>query len=204
MFNSHEIKGALAPVQDYLVLRPILEDEKVGGLFRPDNARAYGRCPVVAAGPKCELKKGDVVYIQRFVEGELKFTLNGETVYAIRERHVNVAINEKGPLKLRAVGNRILVRRLADQKGLEKRGRIWIPEKASEKTQRCEVLSVGGGMDKGEIKPFEVKVGTVVLIARYAGTEVRYGDEEYTIINENDVVGTLVVDMPKVKRKAAA
>ena len=86
MFNSHEITGEIAPVQDYLVLRPIREDEKVGDLYLPDNARKYGCCPVVAVGPKCELRAGDTVYIQRFVEGELKFNLNGKTVYAIRER----------------------------------------------------------------------------------------------------------------------
>lgn len=192
MFHSHEIKGRITPVQDYLILRPIKEDEVQEGIHIPDNARNYGLCPVVAAGPKCQLKAGDVVYIQKFVEGELQFTFNGDRVYCIRERHVNVAIAPKGAkCPLRAVGNRVLIKRLGDLKTEEKRGLLFIPQTASEKTQRCKVLSLGSGLDRGNTSPFEIKVGTIVLIAKYGGTELKYNKEEYTIINENDVIGTL-------------
>lgn len=197
MFHSHRITGPFIPVQDYLVLRPIREEEMVGGILLPDSARNYGLCPVVAAGPKCELKAGDTVYIQKFVEGELKFHLNDDLVYAIRERHVNVAMNPEGSaVPIRAVGNRILVRRLVVDEE-EQRDGIWIPKTASEVTQRCEILSLGSGLEKGKVTEFEVKIGTIVLIAKYAGTEVRVGDEEFTIINEGDVVGTL--DEPKAE-----
>lgn len=191
MFHSHQIKGRIVPVQDYLILRPVREKEIRKGILLPDNVENYGHCPVVAAGPKCQLKKGDTVYIQKFVEGELKFELNGKTVYAIRERHVNVAINPKGPVKLRAVGDKILVKREADATVEEIRKGIVIPSVAQEKTQRCKVLSLGSGILNGVEKHFEVRVGTTVLIAKYGGTEVTYGDKSYTIINENDVIGTL-------------
>lgn len=195
MFHSHELKGPIVPVQDYLILRPIRQDEIVKGILIPDGMQNYGMCPVVAAGPKCQLKKGDIVYIQKFVEGEFKFTLDDVLVYAIRERHVNVAINKKGPVKLKAVGNRILVRRIEEKE--ERRGLIFIPQMASEKTQRCEILSLGNGMDKGVPIPFEVTVGSTVLIAKYAGSDVRIDDDHYTIINENDIVATL----PAAKKK---
>lgn len=191
MFHSHLIDGKITPVQDYLILRPIREEEKIGELFLPDSARHYGLCPVVAAGPKCELKDGDTVYIQKFVEGELKFLLNDELVYAIRERHINVAMNPEGSvIPIRAIGTRILVRRVKEEKE-EMRGGIYIPKSATEVTQRCDVLSVGSGMDRGKVTEFEVKPGSRVLISKYAGTEVRVGKEEFTIINEGDVVGTL-------------
>ena len=125
-------------------------------------------------------------------------------MYAISERHVNVVINKDGPVKLRAVGNRVLVRRVHEEQ--QQRKGIWIPENASEKTQRVDVLSVGSGYDRGKTTPFEIKVGTRVLIAKYAGTEVKVDDEEYTIINEGDVVGTIdeKVDKPKRKPKKSA
>ena len=128
-------------------------------------------------------------------------------MYCIRERHVNVAIAPKGAkCPLRAVGNRVLIKRLGDLKTEEKRGLLFIPQTASEKTQRCKVLSLGSGLDRGNTSPFEIKVGTIVLIAKYGGTELKYNKEEYTIINENDVIGTLdeTVKHPKKERSGPA
>ena len=74
----------------------------------PESPHDYGRCEVVAVGPgvrpcpggvfygpliPCDLKPGQHVYIQKFVEGEFKFELNGQKVYLIRERHLNVTID---------------------------------------------------------------------------------------------------------------
>ena len=93
MFHALQIKGKFRPLQDWLVLKPIKEPAKTaGGIVLPENARSYGRCPVVAAGPDCELKPGDTVFIQKFVEGEFRFNLNGNDVYCIRERHCNCVV----------------------------------------------------------------------------------------------------------------
>lgn len=95
MFQALQIKGTIKPLQDWVVLRPVKEKEKVrGGILLPQNVRDYGRCPVVAVGPRCDLKVGDVVFIQKFVEGEVKFELNGEMVYMSRERHLNCTIED--------------------------------------------------------------------------------------------------------------
>lgn len=95
MFQSHNITGKFRPLQDWVILKPVREKQK-GAIHLPDNmvTAEYGRCPVVAVGPRCQLKVGEVVFIQKFVEGEFKFELNGEMVYAIRERHINVTIEE--------------------------------------------------------------------------------------------------------------
>lgn len=106
MHHSLKVTGQFKPLQDWVILRPIKEDESRGGILLPDSAREYGRCEVMAVGPgfrsyangvygplfPCELKVGQFVFIQKFVEGELKFELNGHPVYAIRERHINCAI----------------------------------------------------------------------------------------------------------------
>jgi|SRR5882672_469786 len=96
MFQSLQIKGTIRPLQDWVVLEVIKEPAKTkGGILLPENAREYGRCPVVAVGPRCDLKVGDVVYIQKFVEGEVKFELNGKSVYMSREKHLNLTIEEE-------------------------------------------------------------------------------------------------------------
>src|SRR5438105_3920058 len=67
---------------------------------------------------------------------------------------------------------------------------IVLPDTAKEKPQEGTVLAAGPGRldDKGaRVKP-EVKVGDVVLYARYAGTEVKIEGEELLILKESDVL----------------
>ncbi len=109
MFHAHEIKGEFRPLQDWVILAPEKEDPKTrerGGIVLPERVEDYRRCRVVAVGPgfrsyangtygplfPSELKPGEFVFLQKFVEGELRFVLNGETVFGIRERHLNVKI----------------------------------------------------------------------------------------------------------------
>lgn len=105
MFHSLQIKGTFRPLQDWVILKPIAEPvRKRGGIVLPDNVKDYGRCEVMAVGPgtrgpygdlkATELKPGQFVYLQKFVDGECSFVLNGERVFAMRERHANCTIED--------------------------------------------------------------------------------------------------------------
>ena len=60
---------------------------------------------------------------------------------------------------------------------------------AKEKPQVAEVLAVGpGGVVDGQEVKMELKVGDKVLISKYAGTEIKLDDEEYTILRQSDVL----------------
>jgi chaperonin GroES len=39
--------------------------------------------------------------------------------------------------------------------------------------------------------PLEVKAGDRVLFGKYAGSEVKIGDEEYLIMREDDILGII-------------
>jgi chaperonin GroES len=67
---------------------------------------------------------------------------------------------------------------------------IILPETAKEKPQEGEVLAVGPGRfdDKNQRVPLDVKVGNVVLFAKYAGTEIKIKDEKLLILKESDVL----------------
>ena len=72
-------------------------------------------------------------------------------------------------------------------------GGIFIPDSAKEKPQKGEVIAVGEGKtnDKGEKEPMEVKVGDVVLFAKYSGTDVKVDDVEYKIISIKDALAVI-------------
>jgi len=46
-------------------------------------------------------------------------------------------------------------------------------------------------LDDGKRSTFSIKVGERVLFSAYAGTEVKYGGEEYLIMREEDILGII-------------
>ncbi|GIX07061.1 MAG: 10 kDa chaperonin [Candidatus Poribacteria bacterium] len=88
--------------------------------------------------------------------------------------------------------DRVLVKRIEEEE--QKIGGIVIPDTAKEKPQQGEVIAVGEGrvLDNGERQKPDVQVGDKVLFGKYAGTEVKYGDEEYLILREEDILAKIV------------
>ncbi|WNV06841.1 co-chaperone GroES [Candidatus Methylospira mobilis] len=94
-------------------------------------------------------------------------------------------------MKLRPLGDRLLLKRLEDEQTTP--GGIVIPDAAKEKPSRGEVIAVGEGkaLDNGQIRPLTVKVGERVLFGKYAGTEIKHEGSEYLIVREDDVIAVL-------------
>ena len=52
-----------------------------------------------------------------------------------------------------------------------------------------EVVAVGpGGVVDGKEVTMQVKVGDKVIYSKYAGTDVKLGDDEYIVVKQNDIV----------------
>jgi chaperonin GroES len=92
-------------------------------------------------------------------------------------------------LKIRPVGDRILVQ-FAEEKE-QVRGGVIIPDSAKEKPQEATVMALGRGATSkdGTTIAFEVKVGDLVLIGKYAGAEVKLDGSKYTLVREDDILG---------------
>lgn len=56
---------------------------------------------------------------------------------------------------------------------------------AKEKPQEAEVVAVGPGT--ADVK-MQVKVGDNVIFAKYAGTEVKLGNDEYIVLKQADIL----------------
>jgi chaperonin GroES len=95
---------------------------------------------------------------------------------------------EQTKVRLRPLGNRILVRRLEAEEKLK--GGIVLPDTAKKKQERAEVIAVGTGKkDKsGHAVAIPVKVGDVVMMDKYSGQEVTVDDEEYVIVRSDDLI----------------
>ena len=90
-------------------------------------------------------------------------------------------------MKIKPLGERVLLKRIEEDEQI--RGGIIIPDSAKEKSQEAEVIAVGTG--KADDKPFFVKKGDRVLMPQYAGTAVKLDGVEYTIIEEDNLLGVV-------------
>lgn len=69
------------------------------------------------------------------------------------------------------------------------KGGIILTGAAKEKPQFAEVVAVGpGGVVDGKEVEMYVKVGDKVITAKYAGTDVKLDDNEYTIVKQSDIL----------------
>jgi len=90
-------------------------------------------------------------------------------------------------MKIKPLGDRVVIKML-EMEETTKSG-IVLPGTAKEKPQVAEVVAVGpGGLVEGKEVKMEVKVGDKVLISKYAGTEVKLDNEEYTILRQSDIL----------------
>lgn len=90
-------------------------------------------------------------------------------------------------MRIKPLGDRVVIKMLEVEE-TTKSG-IVLPGTAKEKPQIAEVVAVGpGGTVDGKEVKMEVKVGDKVLISKYAGTEVKLDNEEYTILRQSDIL----------------
>ncbi|MEJ7654973.1 MAG: co-chaperone GroES [Chloroflexia bacterium] len=92
---------------------------------------------------------------------------------------------------IRPLGDRIVVR--PQEREEQTKSGIFLPDTAKEKPQTGVVLSVGAGkvLDTGERQAMEVEEGSIVLFAKYAGTEFELDGEDVLILRESDVLGII-------------
>ena len=70
---------------------------------------------------------------------------------------------------------------------------IVLTESAAEKPQVAEVIAVGpGGVVDGNEILMTVEVGDKVIIGKYAGTEVKLGDDKCVIVRQSDILAKVL------------
>src|SRR3981081_1988453 len=92
-------------------------------------------------------------------------------------------------MKVRPLHDRVLIKRVEEQETV--RGGIIIPDSAKEKSQEGEVVAVGAGkmLEKGAVRPLEVKPGDRILFGKYSGTEIKIETQDYLILREDEIIG---------------
>ncbi len=91
-------------------------------------------------------------------------------------------------VKLEPLADQLVVKPI-EQEEVTKGG-IFLPDTAKEKPQEGKVLAVGPGRlsEDGKRIAMDVKVGDIVIYAKYGGTDIKEDDEELIILRESDIL----------------
>ena len=89
---------------------------------------------------------------------------------------------------LKPLADRVVVKPIEGER--VSKGGIVLPDTAKEKPQEGKVIAVGEGRlsEEGKRLPMDVKVGDIVIYAKYGGTEIKIEDEEFMILRESDIL----------------
>lgn len=90
-------------------------------------------------------------------------------------------------MTIKPLGDRVVIKMIEMEETT--RSGIVLPGTAKEKPQVAEIVAVGpGGNIEGKEIIMQVKVGDRVLISKYAGTEIKMNNIEYTILKQSDIL----------------
>ena len=91
-------------------------------------------------------------------------------------------------VQLKPLADRLIVKPM-EKEEVTKSG-IVLPDTVKEKPQEGKVLAVGPGRlsEDGKRIAMDVKVGDVVIFAKYGGAEIKVDDEELIILRESDIL----------------
>ncbi len=92
---------------------------------------------------------------------------------------------------LKPLYDRVVIKRTEEEKMSS--GGIVIPDSATEKPIKGEVIAVGEGkaLDNGSVRAPKVKVGDQVLFGKYSGTEVKLDGTDYLVVKEDDIFAVI-------------
>ena len=91
-------------------------------------------------------------------------------------------------MKIRPLHDRVVIKRMEEERTSP--GGIVIPDSATEKPVKGEVIAVGNGKiaDNGEVRALDVKAGDHVLFGKYSGTEVKVDGDDVLVMREDDIM----------------
>ena len=97
-------------------------------------------------------------------------------------------------LNIKPLGDRVVVEPIEKDVETFAGGQLVLPDTAKEKPQQGKIVALGPGRldDDGKRVPMDVKVGDVVVYAKYSGTTFKTeGGDEVLFIKESDILAIL-------------
>ena len=93
-------------------------------------------------------------------------------------------------MSLKPLGDKVVIK--VKEEEVTTSSGIVLPGSAQEKPQQGTIVAVGfGEVVNGKKVPLDVKKGDEVIYSKYAGSEVKVGEEEFLILKQSDILAII-------------
>ena len=91
-------------------------------------------------------------------------------------------------VKLQPLADRVVVKPTETEE--KTKSGIYLPDSARERPQEGTIIAVGPGRlsEDGKRIALDIKVGDIVVYAKYGGTEIKVDEDELVILRESDIL----------------
>ncbi len=88
---------------------------------------------------------------------------------------------------IKPLADRVLLEKIEAEK--KSPGGIILAETSKEKPSMAKVIAIGPGkVEDGQLVPVDVKIGQTVIFKQYSGTEVKFEQKEYLLVDSKDIL----------------
>lgn len=93
-------------------------------------------------------------------------------------------------MNLKPLNDNLIIKPLEEKSSVT----IVLPDSEKENPEKGEVVAVGPGrvLDNGNRLPMGVKVGDKVMFKKYSPDKIEFGDKEFLVLKESDVIAVIV------------
>lgn len=198
--NGTTISGPLTPARNYLLVKNAPPPTTTAGGLILSTASAekptYGE--VLAAGPGSYWPAGGLIPMVVAVGETVLFGKYGGTEVTYDNAKSTLVTQDDVLCKLEGgaysadavvpILDRVFVKKAAAAS--ESGGGIVLTAGAASNDRNTgEVVSTGPGrlMENGQVEPMTFGVGATVLFAKFGGTEIKFGSDEYVMLRVTDI-----------------
>lgn len=198
--NGMTIPGPLTPARNYLLVKTATPPTTTAGGLILSTATAekptYGE--VLAAGPGSYWPAGGLIPMVVAVGETVLFGKYGGTELTYDNAKTTLVTQDDVLCKLEGgaytaeavvpILDRVFVKKAAA--AAESGGGIVLTAGAAGSDRNTgEVVSTGPGrlMENGQVEPMTFGAGATVLFAKFGGTEIKFGADEYVMLRVTDI-----------------
>lgn len=87
---------------------------------------------------------------------------------------------------IRPLGSRVLIKKIEVEETTD--AGLILTNANKKAPQTATIIAVGNGTKD---EPMELKAGETVIFSQYGGTDIEYDGEEYTLMNQSDILAVM-------------
>lgn len=171
-------------------------DRTESGIFIPEMARSRQQEVIVRAigsGIKdgTEYQKGSRVFAEMY-QGQVFKVKGEEFVFLARKNVIGIGVQQPdGSFQYHPIADWVMLRHIPRPQSVIQRPSAYEEDEGVDAHYEVHLVGLGKRNKKGDIIPFDVKVGDRVVMQSNLGRDVQAAEATYKLVKHDDILGII-------------